>query len=110
MPLVFRTQSNSGARQLIPAESRAEIGSVSEMSQQSNFRNHAVVERAGEHYRPNRHGGPRDTQITNLAPASLPGFFLIGRARRTPPDGNRQMWCYLGSLGQSIVGCSTKGR
>src|SRR5262249_16588127 len=33
-----------------------QIGSVFEMSHQSNFRNHAVVEKVGVSYLPNRHG------------------------------------------------------
>jgi len=45
------------------------------MSQQSNFRNRAVVEKVGVLYRPIRHGDPRDTQTQPLAPAPLPGLF-----------------------------------
>src|SRR5262249_27558965 len=47
------------------------FGSVFEMSQQSNFRNRAVVEKAGVRYRPN-------------SPASLPGLLscLAGVSRK----------------------------
>jgi hypothetical protein len=56
-----------------PSSATRAIGSVFEMSHQSNFRNRAVVEKVGVRYRPNRHGDPRDTQIPALAPASLAG-------------------------------------
>src|ERR1700747_139077 len=51
------------------------LPTVFEMSQQSNFRNRAVVEKGGVRYRPNRHGDPRDTTRPSLAPASLSGLF-----------------------------------
>jgi hypothetical protein len=44
------------------------------MSQQSNFRNRAVVEKVGVFYRPIRHGDLRDTQ-TQPRPGLAAGAF-----------------------------------
>ena len=53
------------------------IGSVFEMSQQSNFRNRAVVEKVGVLYRPIRHGVTlRDTQ-TQPSPGLAAGAFSL---------------------------------
>jgi hypothetical protein len=51
---------------------------VFEMSQQSNFRNRGVVEKAGVLYRPIRHGDPRDTQTQPKPRPRCRGFFLVG--------------------------------
>jgi len=55
----------------------AAIGSVFEMSQQSNFSNRAVVEKAGVLYRPIRHGLTlRDIQ-TQPSPGLAAGAFSL---------------------------------
>jgi hypothetical protein len=52
------------------------LPTVFEMSQQSNFRNRAVVEKVGVRYRPNRHGDLRDTQ-TQPRPGLAAGAFSL---------------------------------
>jgi hypothetical protein len=46
------------------------------MSQQSNFRNRAVVEKVGVSYHPIRHGDLRDTQ-TQPSPGLAAGAFSL---------------------------------
>src|SRR5262245_38528974 len=66
-----------------------QIGSVFEMSHQSNFRNHAVVEKVGVSYRPrSSRVTPRGTQIPTSSPRPrCRGFFLIGPRAKPRKDG-----------------------
>ena len=48
-----------------------------EMSQQSNFRNRAVVERAGVHYRSTRHGVSPVTRESQPSPGLAAGAFSL---------------------------------